>query len=346
MAYTPRGHVATAMFTTESISFSTTQPVDLQVDSLGNLKVTGSFAASFPATQNVSGTVGAVIQNWPAIIGVSASFTLPVFNAGTVGVSGSVSITNSQISVDNFPSTQNVSGTVTSNVTVTGSTGLHVSFGDQGMSGSVGINQFYGVPALAGGVAQSVPSNQLSNLPWTVSLTGSLSASNFQELPLKSDYQGNLATKEQFAPVAEDNFNGVIATALLPVTASAYAPTFSGSMNILPGGAVPAVIKASPGVLYKAWMNNRSSGSVYLQLFNSTTTPAAAAVPLYAFIIVPTSISATQVCASEPVIDLSPFGAFFSTGIAVAVSTTQGTYTQANNYGTGQASFDTAFQYK
>jgi hypothetical protein len=94
-------------------------------------------------TQGVSGTVGAVINNWPATLGVSASATLPVsqqgqvsvnnfpatqnvsgtvtvgnangirvYNDVAVGVSGTVNVGNSQLSINNFPATQNVSGSV------------------------------------------------------------------------------------------------------------------------------------------------------------------------------------------------------------------------------------------
>ena len=138
---------------------------------------------NFPATQNVSG--GIVVQNWPATIGVSSSFPLNVFNAGTVGVSGTVSL-GSQISVNNFPATQAVSGGIvvqnwpatlgvtasaalpiwtTGPVGITASVNLHVwdggvqgitgsvnayTSGPQAVSGTVGVNNFPAVQAVSG----------------------------------------------------------------------------------------------------------------------------------------------------------------------------------------------------
>jgi len=263
------------------------------------------------ATLPVQGVVGGVpIQIWSeGNVGVSASVQLPVFSTGPVGVSSSAAIP----------------------VFVTGSVGV--------------TNLYTGLPSPLAPL--TAPANIQDTIGWSVSLTGSLSASNGQITPLKSDFQGNVAMREQFAPVAEDNFNGVFATALLPTTASIYTPTFSGSLNIMPGGGTPTVIKGSPGVMYRVWATNRSSGSVYLQLFNSTTTPAAGAVPLFSWIVVPTSVSGTQTCASEPIVDFAPWGAFFSTGIAASFSSTPGTYTAAANYGVAAtAPFDSAFMWK
>lgn len=47
--------------------------------------------SNFPATQAVSGTVSAIVGNWPATLGVSASFPLQVWSAGPIGVTGSFS---------------------------------------------------------------------------------------------------------------------------------------------------------------------------------------------------------------------------------------------------------------
>ena len=175
-----------------------------------------------------------------------------------------------------------------------------------------------GVPAIGTGVAAAPAANQLDTFPFTVSLTGSLSASNYQALPLKSDYQGNLASREQYAPVAEDNFNGVFAMAMLPTTASVYTPTFTGSMGTRPG-----VIKASPGVLYKVWVTSRATGSNYLQIFNNTTGPSG--VPIASFQIA----SGSAQMGNIPDFDGTPWGIFLSTGISIGLSSQNTTYNAA-----------------
>ena len=68
---------------------------------------------------------GVVIQNWPSIIGVSSSVPLSVWNAGLVGISGT-------IGVNNFPATQNVSGSIT-----VGAWGTNVTSSVQGVPGGI-----------------------------------------------------------------------------------------------------------------------------------------------------------------------------------------------------------------
>src|ERR1700758_2446036 len=178
-------------------------PAPLQLDANGNLltalaadSLTISATITFPATQGVT------VQNWPATMGVSASATLPA-------------------SIQNWPLTTNVSASsalsVTGSVAITPNTAGSPLF----ITGSVGNTNIYqGLPSPL--VPMSAPSTMQDDIAWTVSLTGSLSASNGQVLPLKSDFQGNLASREQYAPLAEDNFNGVYAVAVLPNTASLY----------------------------------------------------------------------------------------------------------------------------
>lgn len=129
---------------------------------------------NFPLVQAISGNVGAVIENWPATIGVSASAALPVINQGTVGVSGSVTVggwgTNvtasvvlqgpSELSVNNFPATQNVSGTVF--VTQTGS--FHVTVDNNELS----VSNFPAVQAVSGTVTAEV-----GNWPLTMNVSAS-----------------------------------------------------------------------------------------------------------------------------------------------------------------------------
>jgi len=58
----------------------------------------------FSGSVVIASTVG--ISNWPV--------NQQVWNAQPVGISGSVSVTNSELSVNNFPAVQAVSGTITS----------------------------------------------------------------------------------------------------------------------------------------------------------------------------------------------------------------------------------------
>ena len=282
------GSVALNPVPTINASTSTTGTLGLAVGNApyAPLYVTASVGSPFWVTGTITvnnpsggGAGGAVTQG-----------TTPwlVAQEGMVGVSGSVALTN-------WPLTINVSSSA-------------------GLTGSFGINQYYGVPPLTTPVAQSIPSNQLNVTPWTLSLTGSLSASNGQALPLKSDYQGNLASREQYAPVAEDNFNGVIATAPLPLAVSYYSPTFTGSVGSLPGQ-----IKTAPGTLYRVFATNRNGQVRYLTLHN-TSSGGPSGVPIAAY---PIPSLGTYV------LDYAPWGNFFSVGVIVGISTSNTTYTAA-----------------
>ena len=87
---------AGAIGVTGTVAITTTVP--LQVYNAATVGVSGTVGVNnFPATQNISGTVGAFIQNWPPLQGVS----------GTVNIG-----TAPQLQIFNFPATQAVSGTV------------------------------------------------------------------------------------------------------------------------------------------------------------------------------------------------------------------------------------------
>jgi len=73
-----------------TVAITTSGP--LQVWTEGPFGVTGSVNVYTSGPQAVSGTVGAVIQNWPATVGVSASVQLPVYSTGPVGVTASMSL--------------------------------------------------------------------------------------------------------------------------------------------------------------------------------------------------------------------------------------------------------------
>lgn len=82
------------VFLTGSIPVTITGSAGLQVSYGGisqPVNVTTQISVNnFPAFQAVSG--GIVVQNWPVTIGVSSSSPLSVWNAGTVGVSGTLRV--------------------------------------------------------------------------------------------------------------------------------------------------------------------------------------------------------------------------------------------------------------
>jgi hypothetical protein len=127
----------------------------------GSLQVTGSVIAqvTFPQNQQVwqAGTVGVsgavALTNWPAVVGVTASAPIQVWSEGTVGVSGTVN-------VGNFPANQQV-----------------WQSGPVGVSGTVSVTQpvmVYSSGAL--GVSGSVA---ITNWPVTVGVSGSVGVTNF-----------------------------------------------------------------------------------------------------------------------------------------------------------------------
>jgi hypothetical protein len=84
-------------------------------------------------------------------------------------------------------------------------------------------------------------------------------------------------------------------------------------------------VKATPGNVYSLHCQNTTSSNRYIQLHNTATTPAGAAVPLVSFWVPPNS---------AVVFDKTFFGdngINFSTGIAFAISSTIATYTAATN---------------
>lgn len=135
---------------------------------------------------------------------------------------------------------------------------------------------------------------------------------------LQVDVNGYLKVREQYQPGSEDNTNGnsaIIEKLLSGV--STYAPTLFTNF----GANATLNVKATAGNVYALHCQNTNAAVRYIQLHNTATTPGGGAVPLLSFAI-PAS--------SSVVIDhelLVAGGAYFSTGIAFAFSTTLGTYT-------------------
>lgn len=136
---------------------------------------------------------------------------------------------------------------------------------------------------------------------------------------VNNDNLGHLWSREGYAAVAEDNTNGVIAQAIKPLATSTYSWTLFTNF----GANTTLNVKASSGNVKSLYCHNSNAAARYIQLHNTATTPAGAAVPLMTFLIP---------AAGSVLIDgsfLGDNGYNFSTGIAFAYSTTEGTYTAA-----------------
>ena len=114
-----------------------------------------------------------------------------------------------------------------------------------------------------------------------------------------------------------DSANDVVAVQVKPLASSDY--SFSNFSNL--GANATLNVKATAGNVFALKCCNNNAAARYIQLHNTATTPAGGAVPLETF-LVPAN--------SEVIIGtdyFGPAGRNFSTGIAFAYSTTQGTYT-------------------
>jgi hypothetical protein len=138
-------------------------------------------------------------------------------------------------------------------------------------------------------------------------------------VPLQEDPSGNLRIAEQYAPGAEDNAAGVIAVMDRPVVGSTYAPLLSTNY----GAAATANVKNAAGNLFGVYASNSNAAARWLQVHNTATTPGAGAVPLLSIRVPATGdVQITDAL-------LTRGGLYCSTGIALAMSTTEATYTAA-----------------
>jgi hypothetical protein len=126
-----------------------------------------------------------------------------------------------------------------------------------------------------------------------------------------------LRTCEQQAPQYEDNTNAVAATHWKPLAVNTYAPSLLTDF----GATVTKNVKATPGNLFSFVCHNLNAAVRYIQFHNTATTPGGAAVPLLTF---PVGVGAVLTLGPE---FFTANGLYFSTGIAYAFSTTEGTYT-------------------
>lgn len=134
---------------------------------------------------------------------------------------------------------------------------------------------------------------------------------------LQGDQYGNLRNQEMYSPQYEDNTNALATVAVKPLAVSTYSWTLF--QNLAANATLN--VKATPGNVRSVYCHNINAAARYIQLHNTATTPGGGAVPLLTF-LVPAS-SAIFIGADI----LGDHGVNFSTGIAFAFSTTEGTYT-------------------
>lgn len=168
---------------------------------------------------------------------------------------------------------------------------------------------------------QTVVTGLLNTVPLGVYNTSAPSPSNGNAVPLQSDSAGNLKGAEQFAPAAEDNTNGVFATMTKPLASATYV----ASLDVNFGAAANAKksIKGTAGNLFSIYGHNTNAAIRYVQIHNLAAAPAGGETPLLSFLC-----PATGVVYIDRAL-LSDAGIRCGTGIAIAFSTTEATYTAA-----------------
>jgi hypothetical protein len=239
---------------------------------------------------------------------MSFNFTQPM--------SGSSAAAATNVSVTNFPLTQVVTGSVTLVGTpqITGSVGLtNVLLG-------AGLN-----PASASAVTQAVntlPLAQYRALP----LTGS----DLMLLTLQSDISGTLKVREQFAPAAEDNINGVIGTQNVPLAISSY--TWSTSFTSAITSSL--LIKAAPGVLRSLSARidqTAETRNYYLQLFDAASMPAEGTTTT-SMLVAPYKVQHVTGSDAFVTADFTQNGIYASVGIMAILSSTEFTKTITGSF--------------
>ena len=134
---------------------------------------------------------------------------------------------------------------------------------------------------------------------------------------LQGDINGYLKNREQYAPLYEDNTNGVAAYAVKPLAIATY--SWTRFQNY--GANTTLNVKATPGNVFSCYFYNTNAAARFEQLHNTATTPSASAVPLHSFLVG---------ASADKTIDGQFFGQSgdnFSTGIAFAHSSAFGIYT-------------------
>lgn len=157
----------------------------------------------------------------------------------------------------------------------------------------------------------------LNSLPTGQYLATPPSLADTEGHVLQLTTNGYLKMAEQFAPVAEDNTNGVYGVVQKPLATNTYAPTLFSNFGTDPD----VSIKGSAGNVFGITCHNLNAAARFFQLHNKASAPGAGETPLLTFLVPGSSMI---VIGQEL---FGPNGVYFSTGIASGFSTTEATYT-------------------
>lgn len=135
--------------------------------------------------------------------------------------------------------------------------------------------------------------------------------------------QSNLPVTEQLAPAYEDNTNGIAGVLQKPVVTNIYSGT-----AFFAGDDADVSVKATPGNLLSIRASNENAAVRYLQLHNKASAPTSGESAVVSFII-PAGTATAPATITLGADFLGQNGLYFSTGIAVGISTAIGTFTAA-----------------
>lgn len=124
---------------------------------------------------------------------------------------------------------------------------------------------------------------------------------------------GAAAVVEQFAPVAEDNVNGVYAVIPKALATNTYSAPQATILNT----AVVQTVKAASGNLFALGVHNSGAAAFYVFFVNSAGAPTGASASIIMPLIVP---AGAQIYLGDDF--FGQWGLFFSVGIGLAAMTT------------------------
>lgn len=138
------------------------------------------------------------------------------------------------------------------------------------------------------------------------------------------DVARNIKTHEQYAPLAEDNANQVIATQVRPVFGSTYSPSVYAPMTQV----TKSLLKSTGGNVFSAYVTNDNAAVRYFQIHNKATAPAATDVPYLSLKIPAGTANNPGVLILDDAF-FSKGGRYCNVGAGWAISSTFGTFTDA-----------------
>lgn len=135
-----------------------------------------------------------------------------------------------------------------------------------------------------------------------------------------------LPTSLQTLIAGEDTTNNVLGNLQKPVTSSTYAPSEFSSFGA--SSVAGTVVKGTAGNVYSAHVTNAGTALRYFQLFNGTSAPANGGTPVASYPL-PAGVANTPTTLLLDTTHFAP-SRYFSSGIALAISSTNGTLGTAN----------------